>query len=48
MNDDLKLVITSTFGIVVLAWVLTHASQVDTVTKAGASAYATAVGALRP
>ena len=48
MTDDVKLIITSTFGVIVLAWVLIHADGVQKVTGAGADAYSKAVGALKP
>lgn len=48
MSDDVKLIITGTFGVIVLAWVLTHASQVGDVTTSLASGYSKAVGALQP
>ena len=48
MNDDAKLVITSTFGIVVLAWVLLNATNVNSITQGGATAYSTAVKAILP
>ncbi len=48
MSDDVKMVITGTFAILTLAWVLTNASAVQSVTGSAASAYSTAVGALRP
>jgi len=48
MSADVKLVITGTVTVVILAWVLTHASGVTQVTNAGASGYSTAVKALLP
>jgi hypothetical protein len=48
MSDDVKMVISGTFAILTLAWVLTNASAVQSVTGAAASSYATAVGALKP
>ena len=43
-----KLIITGTFAIVTLAWVLTHADGVASITTALATNYSTAVGALKP
>jgi hypothetical protein len=48
MSDDVKMIITGTFAILTLAWVLTNASAVQSVTGSAASAYSTAVSALRP
>jgi hypothetical protein len=48
VSDDVKLVITGTFGLLTFAWVLMNASAVNTVTTSIASSYSTAVGALRP
>lgn len=42
------MVITGTFGIITLAWVLTNAAAVQSVTGAGADAYSKAVSALKP
>lgn len=48
MNDDVKLVITSTFGVIVLAWVILNATNVNQITGGAADAYSKAVGALKP
>jgi hypothetical protein len=48
MNDDVKLIITGTFAIITLAWVVTHASDIGTISTQGASAYATATAAILP
>lgn len=48
MSNDVKLVITGTVTVIILAWVLTHASDAAQVTNAGASGYSTAVKALLP
>jgi hypothetical protein len=48
MGADVKLLAVGTVTVVIIAWVLTHASQAAQVTSAGASGYATAVKALLP
>ena len=48
MSDDVKLIITGTFGIVALAWVATHASDLGNLTSSLAGSYGTAVKSLRP
>lgn len=48
MSDDVKLVITSTFGIVILAWVVLNASNVNSITQGSAAAYSTAVKSILP
>jgi hypothetical protein len=48
MSDDVKLIITSTFGVIVLAWVLIHSTDVNSITTNSATAYGKAVGSLLP
>lgn len=48
MSNDVKLILTGTFAIIALAWILTHASDVSGVTNSLAGGYATAVKALQP
>jgi hypothetical protein len=48
MSDDVKLLITGTFGIIAVIWVITNADNVGNLTQKLAGAYGTAVGSLRP
>ncbi len=48
MNDDVKMVITSTFAIIALGWVLVRSADVNKVTTGLATSYSTAVSALTP
>lgn len=48
MSQDVKLIAVGTVTVIIIAWVLTHASQAAQVTNAGAGGYATAVKALLP
>ena len=48
MSDDVKLIITGTFAIAALAWVVTNASKVGSLTQSLGNAYGSAVKALRP
>lgn len=48
MSDDVKLIITGTFAIATLAWVVLNADKVANLTNALAGNYQTAVKALLP
>ena len=48
MSDTVAKIIEGTFAVLILMWVLTHASEFGQVTSSLGSAYAQGVGVLKP